>query len=244
MIVQIGPERCEEFLRRLGRTPFFSSVLAASFAVNAGKNTGVRFFLADDAAAVSVSGDTALVCGEVRDAEELDSFLAFSGVCCVRSSHAVPAGFAREEINLMTYTAPRTRAFPDGMRLDDMPRMAVLGASMREADPEMASDDFISEACARRNRGLAQIFALEAQGEYAATAGVYALCDHEAYLGGVVTRPEFRGRGCAGALVLHAANRYAAGREVRLVCAPERRTFYESLGFSAGRGVMQWRAVR
>lgn len=242
MIQQIGPDGCEEFVRRLGCTPFFSSVMAASFAVNAGKNTGVRFFLADDAAALSVSGENALVCGEVRDAEELDSFLAFSGVRCVRSSHAVPSGFAREEIFLMTYTQPQTREFPSGMRLEEMPRMTKLGESMRYTDGTMSSDDFIAEACARRNRGLAHIFALEAPDGYAATAGVYALCAHEAYLGGVVTREEYRGRGCAGALVLYAANRYAPGRAVRLICAPERRTFYESIGFSAGRDVMQWRA--
>ena len=56
----------------------------------------------------------------------------------------------------------------------------------------MSSDDFIAEACARRNRGLAHIFALEAPDGYAATAGVYALCAHESYLGGVVTREEYR----------------------------------------------------
>ena len=120
--------------------------------------------------------------------------------------------------------------------------MTKLGESMRYTDGTMSSDAFVAEACARRNRGLAHIFALRALDGYAAAAGVYALSKHEAYLGGIVTREEYRGCGCAGSLVLRLANEYHPQRAVRLVCAPHRKSFYESLGFAARPGLLAWRA--
>ena len=100
----------------------------------------------------------------------------------------------------------------------------------------------MGEAWARRNSGLAHIFELRALDGYAAAAGVYALSKHEAYLGGIVTREEYRGCGCAGSLVLRLANEYHPQRAVRLVCAPHRKSFYESLGFAARPGLLAWRA--
>ena len=240
MITQIGPERRSEFLAALGDTPFFAAVMAASFEVNAGKNTGVRFFLADGAA-VSVSGGRALVCGAC-DEDELASFFAFSGVQDVRASHAAPPGFEPDELFLMEYVSPREKPLPEGYTLEETPSMTALGESMRYTDGTMSSDAFVAEACARRNRSLAHIWALRAPDGYAATAGVYALSVREAYLGGVITKEEYRGRGCAGALVLRLANEYHPGRAVRLVCAPHRKSFYESLGFAARPGLLAWRA--
>lgn len=241
MIRQIGPEGRAEFLAALGDTPFFAAVMAASFEVNAGKNTGVRFFLADGGAAVSVSGENALVCGAC-DGDELASFFAFLGVSNVRASHAAPPGFEPDELFLMEYVSPREKPLPEGYTLEETPSMTALGESMRYTDGTMSSDAFVAEACARRNRSLARIVALGAPDGYAATAGVYALSEREAYLGGVITKEEYRGRGCAGALVLHLANEYHPGRAVRLVCAPHRKSFYESLGFAARLGLLAWRA--
>ena len=240
MIRQIGPESRGEFLAALGDTPFFAAVMAASFEVNAGKNTGVRFFLADGAA-VSVSGGRALVCGAC-DEDELASFFAFSGVQDVRTSGARPAGFEPDELFLMEYVSPREKPLPEGYALEEMPSMTQLGETLCYTDGTVSAGDFVSEACARRNRGLAHIWALRAPDGYAATAGVYALSGREAYLGGVITKEEYRGRGCAGALVLRLANEYHPRRAVRLICAPHRRSFYESLGFAARPGLLAWRA--
>ena len=95
----------------------------------------------------------------------------------------------------------------------------------------MPPDSFAVDAAARRNRGLADIRALSADGTLAATAGVYALQPWEAYIGAVETAPAFRRRGCAGYLVSLLAHTYAQ-RPVRLICAEDMVPFSAKLGFA------------
>lgn len=242
MIREVSGENEAAFFRCLGEKPFFAALMRTLYASSGGK--GVRFYLADDQAVLQVSGTHGLLVGRPRDAEELTSFLSFQGVTNLKSDGCCPAGFSAEPLPLMRYDpaeAPPVPSLPAGMAEDDMPSMLRLFAELnRLGDGAVMPDTFAVDACARRNRGLADIRALTApDGRYAATAGIYALQPWEAYLGAVKTAPEFRGRGCAGYLVSLLAHRYA-DRPVRLLCDEEMTAFYAKLGFQNEKMIFQF----
>lgn len=246
MIREIGRENEAVFFRCLGETPFFAALMRTLYASSGGK--GVRFYLADGQAALQVSGTHGLLVGRPRDGEELASFLSFQNVTCLKSDGYCPQGFSAAALPLMRYDpaeAPLLPPLPTDMAEDDMPSMLRLLAELdRLGDGAVMPDTFAVDACARRNRGLADIRALTApDGRYAATAGVYALQPWEAYLAAVKTAPAFRGRGCAGYLVARLAQAYA-DRPVRLLCAGEMTTFYTKLGFAREGSVKQCNLVK
>jgi GNAT superfamily N-acetyltransferase len=73
-------------------------------------------------------------------------------------------------------------------------------------------------------------FAIDQNGTLAATATMLRYPPNHAWLGMVLTRPEFRGRGLARRLVEHALL-YAGARTIRLDASDMGQPLYESLGF-------------
>ena len=233
MIREVSRENEAAFFRCLGERPFFAALMRTLYASSGGK--GVRFYLADGQAALQVCGTHGLLVGRPKDEEELAGFCRFQGVTRLKSDGHCPNGFSAAPLPMMRYdpaAAPPVPPLPEGMTMDEMPSMLRLFAELdRLGDGAVMPDTFAVDACARRNRGLADIRALTVpDGRYVATAGIYALQPWEAYVAAVKTVPEFRGRGCAGYLVSLLAHAYA-DRPVRLLCAEEMTAFYAKWGF-------------
>jgi len=82
-------------------------------------------------------------------------------------------------------------------------------------------------------------FGIGENGVLAATATVIRYRPNLAWLGMVLTLPEFRGRGLARKLVCHAIE-YAGGNIIRLDASPMGKALYESLGFLEECTVERW----
>ncbi|MGD9560494.1 MAG: GNAT family N-acetyltransferase [Oscillospiraceae bacterium] len=228
-----GPADAGRFWALLKAEPFLGGRIATAFQCHQAHPAHCGFFLAGQAGALAVQGDGALLCGHA-DAEELGLFLAFSGVLRFKSERVRPAGFAPQPQWLMRYAGPTAPlpAPPFGTlrTTPDLWRLAHAGL-LAGTDPA----DFYADACARRNRGLADILAFEVGGQSVATAGVYSLQPGSAYLTAVATHPAHRRRGLAAFLVGTLARRHAASRPVQLLCRPALRPLYEKIGFAAER---------
>ena len=93
-------------------------------------------------------------------------------------------------------------------------------------------DDFYSELCSKRSRGLARVWTLEREGNIICTVGAYALANGQAYMACGETVEALRGKGVGGRLIVEMANALAAeGWMPVFLCSPERVHFYTRLGF-------------
>ena len=93
-------------------------------------------------------------------------------------------------------------------------------------------DDFYSELCSKRSRGLARVWTLEREGKIVCTVGAYALAEGQAYMACGETAEALRGRGVGGRLIVGMANALSAeGWMPVFLCSPERVHFYTRLGF-------------
>ena len=105
-------------------------------------------------------------------------------------------------------------------------------AEMLFPDRPGKRDDFYSELCSKRSRGLARVWTLEREGEIVCTVGAYALADGQAYMACGETAEALRGRGIGGRLIVGMANALSAeGWMPVFLCSPERVHFYIRLGF-------------
>ena len=105
-------------------------------------------------------------------------------------------------------------------------------AEMLFPDRPGKRDDFYSELCSKRSRGLAHVWTLEREGEIVCTVGAYALADGQAYMACGETAEALRGRGIGGRLIVGMANALSAeGWMPVFLCSPERVHFYTRLGF-------------
>ena len=105
-------------------------------------------------------------------------------------------------------------------------------AEMLFPDRPGKRDDFYSELCSKRSRGLARVWTLEREGEIVCTVGAYALADGQAYMACGETAEALRGRGIGGRLIVGMANALSAeGWMPVFLCSPERVHFYTRLGF-------------
>lgn len=229
-----------------GRTDPVAVETAACFAAfRALPGSGWRFFTGGDDQppfALAVRGDTARLTGSA-EGEELALLLRFMGVSGLKCALPDPPDGWRQEAAFWVYRAPAggpaARPLPRGFTLNEAPSLLGVtdllqgGESLAAPRDRQAADTFYSEACALRNRGLAEIWTLEANGAPAATAGAYAITENAALLSAVETQPAFRGRGCGGALVCALARRLCGqGKDVLLVARPGVEGFYETLGFA------------
>lgn len=222
----------------LSGRPFFEGCIQTAYMCYRDHPSLARFYVVDKCAVLLLTGDSALLCGDVQNSEELSSFLHFSGVKRLKTDGVVPSGYNAQGLVLMQYSSEIEYLPPRGVELDINPNMRKLVNSPCLAYGNKSMDEFYSDACARRLRGLAEIWALSEHGEYVATAGVYSIQKNEVYIAAVGTEYECRGKGYASYLVWNLAERYT-GRRVVLLCEDKMRVFYERLGFCKLSNIIQ-----
>ena len=205
-----------------------------------GKSQPGRFF-AGPTLALDVGGSTAWLAGHANP-DELAGFLNFCGCEAVVLDEAgclPPTGWKRAK-TLSVFGLPPGRQLPlpeaddalwQSLEKNTEPE-AGKTAEMLFPDRPGRRDDFYSELCSKRSRGLARVWTLEREGEIVCTVGAYALADGQAYMACGETAEALRGRGIGGRLIVGMANALSAeGWMPVFLCSPERVHFYTRLGF-------------
>jgi GNAT superfamily N-acetyltransferase len=205
-----------------------------------GKSQPGRFF-AGPTLALDVGGSTAWLAGHANP-DELAGFLNFCGCEAVVLDEAgcpPPTGWKRAK-TLSAFGLPPGQQLPlpeaDAALWQSLEKntepAAGKTAEMLFSDRPGKRDDFYSELCSKRSRGLARVWALEREGEIVCTVGAYALADGQAYMACGETAEALRGRGIGGRLIVGMANALSAeGWMPVFLCSPERVHFYTRLGF-------------
>ena len=205
-----------------------------------GKSQPGRFF-AGPTLALDVGGSTAWLAGHANP-DELVGFLNFCGCEAVVLDEAgcpPPTGWKRAK-TLSVFGLPPGRQLPlpeaDAALWQSLEKntepAAGKTAEMLFSDRPGRRDDFYSELCSKRSRGLARVWALEREGEIVCTVGAYALAEGQAYMACGETAEALRGRGIGGRLIVGMANALSAeGWMPVFLCSPERVHFYTRLGF-------------
>lgn len=187
------------------------------------------FFRADHTGALCVEGALALLCGVPGEMEELEQFLALSGVQSFFSGqtmleHWLPL----PRLVLRHPGGARPQTDPPGPAIDRAPDLwALCSGGLLPGE----GDALYRSLCRRAQAGRGLVWAVRDGGEAVSAAAVTALDDKAAYLAALATAPAHRGKGCAAALV-RALCAALAPRDVLLICEPALRGFYEGLGFS------------
>ena len=205
-----------------------------------GKSQPGRFF-AGPTLALDVGGSTAWLAGHANP-DELAGFLNFCGCEAVVLDEAEcppPTDWKRAK-TLSVFGLPPGRQLPlpeaDAALWQSLEKntepAAGKTAEMLFSDRPGTRDDFYSELCSKRSRGLARVWTLEREGEIVCTVGAYALADGQAYMACGETAEALRGRGIGGRLIVGMANALSAeGWMPVFLCSPERVHFYTRLGF-------------
>lgn len=205
-----------------------------------GKSRPGRFF-AGPTLALDVGGRTAWLAGHANP-DELAGFLNFCGCEAVVLDEAgcpPPTGWKRAK-TLSVFGLPPGRQLPlpeaDAALWQSLEKNAEPAAGktaeMLFHDRPGKRDDFYSELCSKRSRGLARVWTLEREGEIVCTVGAYALAEGQAYMACGETAETLRGRGIGGRLIVGMANALSAeGWMPVFLCSPERVHFYTRLGF-------------
>lgn len=234
MIRALNDENRAQFAAVCRGVPGLGAEVLANSEAFAGHPALMRFFVCGEGGALMLRGRGGVLLGQA-DEEELAGMLAFAGVDSLKTSGCVPFGWAKKEkLAVMRLARPAAvPPLPEGVRLvKDAPMSRVLRVLECVGLAGEAADNFYSEACTKRSRGLAEIWLAEQNGRPVATAGAYAVLENEACLAAVATLPEERGRGIGRALCGALCARLAAGgRDVTLLCREERRGFYCLQGF-------------
>jgi GNAT superfamily N-acetyltransferase len=121
---------------------------------------------------------------------------------------------------------------PDAEILADADAGAVydlLAASGLAAEADKAA--WQNDLSRRVQAGTARMWLAAVRGQPAATLSALAVTAQIVFLGGLATKPEFRRKGLAPAL-LHAVRRTFSGKEIYLFCRPALLGFYEKNGFA------------
>ena len=205
-----------------------------------GKSRPGRFF-AGPTLALDVGGSTAWLAGHANP-DELAGFLNFCGCEAVVLDEAgcpPPTGWKRAK-TLSVFGLPLGRQLPlpeaDASLWQSLEKNTepAAGKTAETLFPDRPGkrDDFYSELCSKRSRGLARVWTLEREGEIVCTVGAYALADGQAYMACGETAEALRGRGIGGRLIVGMANALSAeGWMPVFLCSPERVHFYTRLGF-------------
>lgn len=230
----------QDFGQIVSGKPYFQALLgrdAALWTGNSGAPT--RLFILPGGA-LALSGRSAQLCGEgtqAPDWEELALFLRFAGVERLTTNLRPPCTWPlRRDLYLYTLAPGGCLPVPPlllpGLHIDRQPSMQAVSAELFPGEPEQ-QEHFYSESCTALNHGYARVLAVcDGAGEMVCTVGAYAICHGEAYMAAGETRPDLRGQGIGGHLIVTLANELAAeGYTVTFLCEEKRRHFYNRLGF-------------
>lgn len=224
MIEKVTPKNKDRFLALCAADDCAGIRLETAFACYENHPSVCGFYLANDSLAVMLSGKSMLCCGRLDESAELAGFAAFCRV--VKAEGAPPlAGFAQSAAVVMRRRKGSPLPALKERKITFSPQLWQL----KDIGLAEDADAFYADACLRLRSG-AVIAAAEREGEYLATAGVYALRADSCYLTGVYTRPQQRGKGYAKAVTAALCRKFA-DRDIYLRCRPDLQGFYEALGF-------------
>lgn len=187
--------------------------------------------------ALAVRGSAAWIRGNASQ-EELTLLLKVMGVnrLTAGESTLLPPGWQLGE-QLQQFglkTAMTGGPAPAGdFHMEKEPSLWQVAQLMaQQGFDEQARDNFYTDACLLKNRGMAKVYAVSCQNSLVAVAGAYCIHEKAAVLSGIYTRPEKRHKGL-GRAVTQALSRdlLAEGRTVLLESAPGREGFYQAMGF-------------
>jgi len=242
VIAQVATQRQKtRFLNACRGAPVFETILPLELELF-GKTQPGRFF-AGPTLALDIGGRTVWAAGHASP-DELGGFLSFCGCRAVILNEAVcpvPAGWQRAE-TLTVFSLAPSAVLPEpaadevlwaSLAYDPSPLPGPVADVLFAGRGKAKWDDFYSELCTKRARGLARVYALKAAGGgIACTVGAYAIRNGQAYLACGQTAEPLRGRGIGGRLIVQTANRLSAeGLRPVFLCSPERVPFYTRLGF-------------
>ena len=240
MITQVRTPRQRQRFRSVCRGKLCLGVTMPQALELFGKSQPGRFF-AGPTLALDVGGSTAWLAGHANP-DELASFLHFCGCRAVVLDEAEcppPTGWARVKSHFVFGLAPG-KQLPEpaveetlwaSLHFDPEPPAGPV-AQMLFPDRPTRRDDFYSELCSKRSRGLARVWTLEREGNIICTVGAYALANGQAYMACGETVEALRGKGVGGRLIVEMTNALAAeGWMPVFLCSPERVHFYTRLGF-------------
>lgn len=226
-----------------------------------------RFYMADGDAVLQLCGGRAVLCGDVHNSEEMEALFALEQPCAIISTGWVPQGWQKTNLQVMVFDGrsaeiqhPNASAsvfasppllslpLPDGFE-ENVSVSEFINALTATAPFENSAgrDAFYSDMCTRRNHGRAFFCGVRQGGKLAGVAAVFSLTDTEAYISGIATLPEHRGKGYASALTAHLCGRFggkaACGkkntRAISLICENSLAGFYTRLGFKKAGTVVQ-----
>ena len=190
MIAQIKtPRQKQRFLNACRGKLCLGATMPLAFALF-GKSQPGRFF-AGPTLALDVGGSTAWLAGHANP-EELAGFLAFCGCEAVVLDEAEcppPTGWKRAKTHSVFGLAPgRQLPLPEAdaalwqSLAKNTEPAAGKAADLLFPDRPSKRDDFYSELCSKRSRGLARVWTLEREGNIICTVGAYALANGQAYM--------------------------------------------------------------
>ena len=179
MIAQIKtPRQKQRFLNACRGKLCLGATMPLAFALF-GKSRPGRFF-AGPTLALDVGGSTAWLAGHANP-EELAGFLAFCGCEAVVLDEAEcppPTGWKRAKTHSVFGLAPgRQLPLPEAdaalwqSLAKNTEPAAGKAADLLFPDRPSKRDDFYSELCSKRSRGLARVWTLEREGSIICTVG-------------------------------------------------------------------------
>lgn len=197
---------------------------------------------------LAVRGTTAYLLGQ-PDTEELALFLRLQGVNALQCEVPLPSWpLAKQAIYFYLPAFEQLPALPpvEGFCLNRQPSIMQVVTFLNRGGQisrqgEGALDGFYGQACAKCNRGLAKIWAVEQQGTVVATAGAYSIHGGWAYLAAVETEGSHRRKGLGRWLTVSLANHLTGqGHNVTLLCEEKNIGFYTAMGFVKKGAVLRY----
>ncbi|MDL2294418.1 GNAT family N-acetyltransferase [Ruminococcaceae bacterium OttesenSCG-928-D13] len=200
-----------------------------------------KFYRVGQSALFEHTGVGGTLLGTPEDSAEFSDFLTLLGVRQLTSDGWLPPGWTPDPLHVVVFDPALPTAPPKPVPvLEESPApgeiMAVLESSGPISTPAIrdGAEGFYADLCVRLNHGYAAVYGVREapDGPLVSTAGAYCIGAEEAYLSGVETHPEHRGKGYAAALLGALCRRYSGPRRVSLLCRPRLVPYYRKLGFA------------
>ncbi len=242
MISAVAPKD-PQFLQQASGPDPYEAIHTARYRMYGADSGPPRFWRACSPQGIgllSLAGDTLAVSGRVEDPEELAAFCAICGAQKLRGERqtleqaVALLGWDVQRRTILSAAGPLCPAGrPDEVCQPPLEQVYLL---LRETFglPEDAFAPWYCEVSHKIRHGMGIVLGVQEKEQLAATAGIYYQNDAAALIASVATRPAFRGRGYAGALVFALAEQ-AKKRGVTpfVICHnPAAIRLYERVGFS------------